>query len=250
VFEAVDVTVDRGDGVPVLHEVRIHAGPGEVIAVLGPSGSGKTSLALTVAGGRAPLAGTIRIPPRARVGVLPAFPERHFVSFTVEEEVTAEAPGADAAGALRAVGLPGDAEYLGRSPWGLSLGEQRRLAIASNLVRDRQLLVWDEPTASLDPRERRRLSKIVRALADSGTTILLTGHNLQWSSEVGARFVGILNDRLRGLDLTRDEDRTILTAMGYEIPRLWMFFAERVPGFWSDAMWRRSARELARLDIF
>jgi energy-coupling factor transport system ATP-binding protein len=78
--------------------------------------------------------------------------------------------------ALARVGLP-FAEYSQRSPFTLSGGEARRVAIAGVLAMRPRLLLLDEPTAGLDARAREQLMRLIRDVADAGTTVLVTSHD-------------------------------------------------------------------------
>ena len=164
---------------------------GECVAVIGPSGAGKSTLLALVAGFEKPAAGRIlvagrdvtRDPPAARP-VTSLFHEHNlFAHLTAAENVGLGIdPGLrlDPAGhakvgeALAHVGLSG---FGGRLPGQLSGGERQRAALARSLVRNRPLLLLDEPFAALGPAQRREMLDLVNALArDRGFTVLFVSH--------------------------------------------------------------------------
>jgi len=164
---------------------------GECVAVIGPSGAGKSTLLALIAGFEKPAAGRILVagrdvtsdPPAARP-VTSLFQEHNlFAHLTAVENVGLGIdPGLrlDATGrarvdeALAHVGLSG---FEGRLPGQLSGGERQRVALARSLVRNRPLLLLDEPFAALGPAQRREMLDLVNALArDRGFTVLFVSH--------------------------------------------------------------------------
>lgn len=195
----------HGDPAPALHDVALTLRPGTLTAVLGGSGSGKTTLGKLLAGWlRAGAAGTLRgtlslgsqrlefaggdgdprIDPAAwsgRVGYVPqeAATMLSTVRSTVAEELAfgLENRGAPRAEMLRRVaraaeqtGLSG---LLGRNPAQLSGGELRRLAVACAVIGEPEILILDEPLASLDPAGADGLARLVRGLLDAGTAVIV-----------------------------------------------------------------------------
>ncbi len=162
---------------PVLHSLSFAVQAGEMCALVGPSGSGKSTLLEVIAGFHRPSRGSVRIfgvDPAAR-GQLPRAqtivalvlqnPERQFFNETVGDEVAyalrrRNVPAAEVEKrvheALNAVGCP-PSRYLRRSPFHLSGGEQRAVALAVALALSPRALLLDEPTAGLDPATGRRL---------------------------------------------------------------------------------------------
>jgi len=180
---------------------------GIVFSLLGPNGAGKTTTVEILEGlrnltsGEAWVLGAdVRIgyaSIRSRIGVLPQDFEP-FDRLTPAEAVTYWAKlfqltftTSDADRLLETVGL---AERSKVHAMHLSGGEKRKLGIALSLVNDPELLFLDEPTTGLDPRARRDLWKLIRAIREKGTTILLTTHYLdeaeQLSDEVAIMHKG------------------------------------------------------------
>ena len=183
-----------------LDGVELSVSTGEVFGLVGPNGAGKTTLVraltgTTVVDGRV----TVFDEPPAdvdpeRVGLLPQ-------EFDPAERLTARELVTYYAGlydrprdvdaVLADVGLDGaDA----RKPYeDLSGGQKRRTCVATALVNDPDLLFLDEPTAGIDPAGRRQLQSLVTDLADGGTTVLLTTHDMAAAESLADR-VGLLAD--------------------------------------------------------
>jgi energy-coupling factor transporter ATP-binding protein EcfA2 len=170
-------------------------GSGELVAVLGASGSGKSTLLLAISalmeasGGRVladgeELEGRRLGEVRRRLGVVFQFPETQLFGATVFEEVafgpalqglTGEAVGERVERALAQAGLDGALSR--RSPFTISGGEQRRVALAAALATDPDLLLFDEPTSGLDAKGREDMIALVRSLVDSGRGALVVSHD-------------------------------------------------------------------------
>jgi energy-coupling factor transporter ATP-binding protein EcfA2 len=167
---------------------------GERAGVLGPSGSGKTTFLLGCSGLLPPRAGTVslfgrpvkkrRDFPAGRIAYLFQTPEQGFFAPTVREEVAlghrsfhGAAGERDAVKrALEGVGLSPE-RFLDRSPFHLSEGEKRLVALASVLILDAPVLLLDEPTIFLDGRARRVLLDVLGSLAAAGTSVLIASHD-------------------------------------------------------------------------
>ncbi len=165
--------------------------PGRITAVMGPSGSGKSTLLNLVAGFEVPASGHVLIgerdvtadPPAARP-VSMVFQENNlFAHLTVEQNVglgrspslrLTDADRTAVAGALERTGLGGKGQRLPRE---LSGGERQRVALARVLVRERPVLLLDEPFASLGPALREDMLELVAALQEErGMTVLFVTH--------------------------------------------------------------------------
>lgn len=169
--------------------------PGELVMAMGPSGSGKTTLLNLIGGLRSATEGTLRVLDeelrsasqsalhrlRRRIGFI--FQQHHLLnSLTVQQNVEMGVSGASPSAArglaetiLSEVGLKG----LGRShPKQLSGGQRQRVAIARALVRKPQLLLADEPTASLDSATGREVMELLRQLARrQGCAVMIVTHD-------------------------------------------------------------------------
>lgn len=176
-----------------LHGVNLHVEAGSVTALVGPNGAGKTTLLRCLAALERPFSGTVRIDgvdtarnPRAvhaRVGYLPDF-FGLYDDLTVRQSLTYAAlaravPAPRAEDAARAaaerVGLVERYDQLTAS---LSRGLRQRLAIGQAIVHDPKVILLDEPASGLDPDARRGLSTLIRDLASSGATLVVSSHIL------------------------------------------------------------------------
>lgn len=161
----------------LLTDLDLGVCPGELVAVTGPSGSGKTSLLRVVLGVDGARGGTITGPGAGRIAWVPQDPEHSFVAPTVLAEATASPRATDpdhARALLSAAGL----EHLERaSPYALSGGEQRRLAVVAALAERPALLVLDEPTVGLDAHRFDALLGLLATARKDGCAVLAASHD-------------------------------------------------------------------------
>jgi ABC-2 type transport system ATP-binding protein len=187
-----------------LDDVSLSVEAGEVLALLGPNGAGKTTLVRALTGTTEPDAGSVELfgaSPRAvaadRVGVLPQ-------QFTPPERLTARElltyyaglyeSARDVDRVLAEVGMADDAD---RWYEDLSGGQQRRVCLGITLVNDPDLLVLDEPTTGIDPAGRRTVRELVADLADAGTTVLVTTHDMDEAERLADRVALLVDGRVR-----------------------------------------------------
>ena len=168
---------------PLLADVSLRLQAGEPALVAGRSGSGKTTLLEVISGLASPDAGQILWhgqPLQARqrrwlCGLVFQFPERHFLGLTVAQELRiarGRVDGERLAAVLAQVGL---AEVsLQQPPERLSGGQQRRLSLAVQLLRDPPVLLLDEPTAGLDWSVRDEVLQVLAQLAQQRALLVVT----------------------------------------------------------------------------
>jgi len=181
---------------------------GEFVAFIGPSGSGKSTLAMLLAGLFLPTVGEVLLNgEKAKknsvfpgVGIVFQYPEQQLFGETVFEEIAFSAKNHGMSGAelentvydaLRVVGLPLD--FATRSPFGLSGGEKRRVAIASVLSGSREAMIFDEPTAGVDLSGQRWLRELAIRENSLGKTIFWVSHNMEEVAKLASRVI-VLND--------------------------------------------------------
>ena len=164
---------------------------GEIVALLGPNGSGKTTLAKLAAGLLEPASGAILLAGRA--SYLSQDPGRYVVAERVDEEV-ALGVGGDREQARRALGLVDLAGFDHRHPRDLSSGERERLALASVLVTEPDLLVLDEPTRGMDPERKLELAALLRSQAELRATLVVT-HDAVFAADVADRIANAEPER-------------------------------------------------------
>jgi energy-coupling factor transport system ATP-binding protein len=202
--------------VEALRGVSLTVEPGEVLGIVGGTGSGKSTLVrhmnllLVPAGGEVLVDGvdatTLKKSElRRRVGLVFQFPEAALFAPTVDEDV-AFAPrrlGLDEdevrQRVLESLALLGVGDLAGRSPFALSGGEKRRVAIAGVLAMGPEVLVLDEPTAGLDPATRGELLALIRHLRDAGVSVVLVSHDLDEVAEVADRVCALHDGRVRAI---------------------------------------------------
>ncbi|QLL29762.1 ABC transporter ATP-binding protein [Thermosynechococcus sichuanensis E542] len=168
---------------PILRDINLDLGMAELGLIIGPSGSGKTTLLEILAGLATPSRGVIRwqdqvLTPdhlQQLAGLVFQFPDRYFCGSTILEELRfghPEIPYENFYRALADVGL--EHLPLHTRPESLSGGQQRRLALAVQLVRQPYLLLLDEPTAGLDWSMRRQLVQVLRRLKEHWSLLVVT----------------------------------------------------------------------------
>ncbi len=206
------VTHSFPEGHPVLRDVSMSVGSGEKVVLLGANGCGKTTLLRILAGLVFPAEGELRWRgepvDRARlrsedfrsrfrreVGLLFQNPGAMLFHATVREEIAfgpGQLEGVDAAARSETwAARVGVTDLLHRSPHQLSLGQQKRVALAAILAVEPSLLLLDEPTAGLDPRSTGRL---VELLQEEDRTVVVTTHNLGLAEELGDRVLVLSED--------------------------------------------------------
>jgi energy-coupling factor transporter ATP-binding protein EcfA2 len=179
------VSFAYGGGPLVLDGASLELRRGEIVALTGPNGCGKTTLAKLAAGLLEPQAGSVER--SGRSGFLLQDPGRYLVRERADEEVALGGELADALRVLAAVGLAG---YEERHPRDLSSGERERLALATVLVGEPDLLVLDEPTRGVDPQRKLELAAMLRAEAVTRTTLVVT-HDRAFAAAVADREVSL-----------------------------------------------------------
>jgi len=190
------------DGVLALNGIDLYIAPGEKVALVGPNGAGKSTLMLHMNGilqgeGEIFVCGT-RVSEstlaevRAAVGLVFQDPDDQLFSQTVFEDVAfgplyMGLPESEVQGrvrqALAAVGMQGSEA---RVPHHLSAGEKKRVAIATVLSMEPEILALDEPTSGLDPRSRIGL---VHLLKDLPQTMLISTHDMRLVAELSSRTI-------------------------------------------------------------
>jgi len=182
-----------------LRAVSFELAAGEILAVIGPNGAGKTTLLSLLAGALAPSEGTVSCPPGERIGWVPqqtAVYSKLSVAENLRLFARLEGVG-DAEAAVGAMieqtGLGDRAgEELGR----LSGGNRQRVNIAVGLLADPAVLLLDEPSAALDPRQRERLWRFVLARVASGTSIVFATHDITEAERYAHRILVLADGEL------------------------------------------------------
>src|SRR3712207_6143764 len=191
------------DGHQALFGVDLHVHRGERVALLGANGAGKTTLVLHLNGILTAGAGSVavsglpvtkdNIPEiRRRVGIVFQDPDDQLFMGTVRQDVAFGPANLGLRGAalerrvMDSLDKVGMAEFADRPPHHLSFGQRRRVAVATVLAMEPEILVLDEPSSNLDPASRRELAEILRGLA---VTVLMVTHDLPYAAELCPRSV-------------------------------------------------------------
>ncbi|MFB6676522.1 energy-coupling factor ABC transporter ATP-binding protein [Streptomyces sp. NPDC056390] len=222
------------DGHQALFGVDLTIGRGERVALLGPNGAGKTTLVLHLNGILTGGAGTVTVAGlpvskrhmaeiRRKVGIVFQDPDDQLFMPTVREDVAFGPAAAGVKGpelearvheALAQVGM---VDFADRPPHHLSFGQRRRVAVATVLVMEPEILVLDEPSSNLDPASRRELADILRSL---DVTVLMVTHDLPYALELCPRSV-ILSEGVIAADGTTGDllaDEDLMRAHRLELP--------------------------------
>ena len=222
------------DGHQALFGVDLHVHEGERVALLGPNGAGKTTLVLHLNGILTAGAGTVAVgglpvekgnlkEVRRRVGIVFQDPDDQLFLGTVRQDVAFGPANLGITGAalearvLAALDRVGMADFADRPPHHLSFGQRRRVAVATVLAMEPEVLVLDEPSSNLDPTSRRELADILRGL---DVTVLMVTHDLPYALELCPRAV-VLSDGVvvadgRTLDVLTDG--ALMGAHRLELP--------------------------------
>ena len=222
---------------PAIDHVSIEIKRGEYIAIAGSNGSGKSTLARCLNGLLLPTEGEILVDGmdtndddliwdiRKKIGMVFQNPDNQIVSSMVEDEV---AFGPENIGienpelrkrvdnALKSVGMY---EYRNREAHKLSGGQKQRIAIAGAVAMRPDCIVFDEPTAMLDPKGRSQVMKVIRELNDQGITIILITHFMEEVAEAD-RVLVMKSGKLLADSVPEDvfADTNLIESAGLEIP--------------------------------
>ena len=222
---------------PAIDHVSIEIKRGEYIAIAGSNGSGKSTLARCLNGLLLPTEGKILVDGmdtndddliwdiRKKIGMVFQNPDNQIVSSMVEDEV---AFGPENIGienpelrkrvdnALKSVGMY---EYRNREAHKLSGGQKQRIAIAGAVAMRPDCIVFDEPTAMLDPKGRSQVMKVIRELNNQGITIILITHFMEEVAEAD-RVLVMKSGKLFADSVPEDvfADTNLIESAGLEIP--------------------------------
>ena len=192
---------------------------GEVLGIVGKSGCGKTTLITHLNGLMRPQEGDVKLfcggktystrnrkqlrDIREKVGLVFQYPEYQLFEETVYKDVSYgirksglsdEEKKERVISALEMVGLTSD--FLELSPFDLSGGQKRRVAIAGVLVMKPEILVLDEPASGLDPRGKREMISLIKGLRAKGCTIVIVSHNMDEAARICDRICCIRDGRI------------------------------------------------------
>ena len=225
-----------------INDVSLTIEDGEFICVLGHTGSGKSTLVQHLNGLLKPTSGQVLIDGedlngegvnrrsiRQKVGLVFQYPEYQLFEETVAKDI---AFGPKNLGlsedeidrrvrtAMEAVHLDYD-KYAERSPFELSGGQMRRVAIAGVLAMEPKVLILDEPTAGLDPRGRDRILNMIRDLhAKGGVTVVMVSHSMEDAARLATRLVVMSRGQLVATGTPREifSQVEMMESIGLAVP--------------------------------
>lgn len=233
-----------------LKGVNLDIKQGSMTALIGHTGSGKSTLIQHINALLLPTAGEIHIddflisvtgkpetlkPLRKKAGLVFQFPEYQLFEETIQKDIifgpknfgaTEEEALAVAKKVLKLVGL--DESYLERSPFDLSGGQKRRIAIAGILAMDPDILILDEPTAGLDPQGAKEMLNLFKKINEQGKTVILVSHDmnqvLEYCDDVVVMNKGRVERHVSVDELFRETE--YLTSLSIDLPIITSFILE------------------------
>ena len=233
--------------VTAIEDINIEIEPGELVAVIGHTGSGKSTLIQHFNGLLKPQSGKVYVDgqdiweskktlraSRFAVGLCFQYPEYQLFEETVYKDIafgpknmklTEEEIDRRVRDAARYIGVTDD--MLEKSPFDLSGGEKRRVAIAGVMAMEPKILILDEPTAGLDPRGRDTILGLIRNYREeTGRTVMIVSHSMDDVAEIASKVLVINNARVAMYGTVpeiyaRSEE---LVSMGLDIPQVTKVF--------------------------
>ncbi len=233
--------------VTAIEDINIEIEPGELVAVIGHTGSGKSTLIQHFNGLLKPQSGKVYVDgqdiweskktlraSRFAVGLCFQYPEYQLFEETVYKDIafgpknmklSEEEIDRRVRDAARYIGVTDD--MLEKSPFDLSGGEKRRVAIAGVMAMEPKILILDEPTAGLDPRGRDTILSLIRNYREeTGRTVMIVSHSMDDVAEIASKVLVINNARVAMYGTVpeiyaRSEE---LVSMGLDIPQVTKVF--------------------------
>lgn len=254
-----------------LNDINMTIDEGKFIAIVGRTGSGKTTLVQHMNALLKPTQGKVEINGyvnssnkkertkkigglRQEVGMVFQFPEYQLFEETVLKDVafgpknfgaTKEEAEEAAKAAMARVGL--DESFYERSPFQLSGGEKRKVAIAGILAMNPKILVVDEPTAGLDPQASKDAMNLFKEILASGTTIILVSHDMDIVSEYADEVIVMENGKVAKQCTPEELFGVSLSEYSLDNPHTYKFAEElRKKGFNIPTTSLKNVDELAK----
>ena len=225
-----------------LDDISFLVGDGEFVGIIGHTGSGKSTLVQHLNGLLKPTSGRVLIDGedlngehvnrralRQRIGLVFQYPEYQLFEETVAKDIafgpknqglSAEEIDGRVRYAMDCVHLDYD-KYAGRSPFELSGGQMRRVAIAGVLAMKPSVLILDEPTAGLDPRGRDKILTMLEELhARESTTILMVSHSMDDMARLASRLIVMSEGKIVAEGTPREifAREGMMTSIGLDVP--------------------------------
>jgi ABC-2 type transport system ATP-binding protein len=210
---AADGLTKRYGSREALRDVSLSARRGELVAVIGPNGAGKTTLLSILAGIQKPDAGSVSLA-ASEIGWVPQ-QAAVYGKLTVAENLRLfarlERVSDPDATVERMLELTGLGERADDHVAVLSGGNRQRVNIAVGLLGEQPVLLLDEPSAALDPRQRERVWEFVLSLAERGTTVVYSTHNIQEAERYAERVLVLADGDLLFTGSPADLEEVVAT---------------------------------------
>lgn len=245
ILEVRDLTYSYGGSGPftndAVHNVSFAVDSGEIVGIIGHTGSGKSTLVQQLNGLLKPTGGEVFFEGadiwekpkeirkiRSQIGLVFQYPEYQLFEETVFADIAFGPKNMGLAGdeldkrvrdICSLIGIP--EEYFDKSPFDLSGGEKRRVAIAGVMAMRPKVLILDEPIAGLDPKGRNDVVRMIREYRDAyGATVLIISHNMEDMAVLADRLVVMNDGTLLMFDKTEKvfSNPEILRAAGLNVP--------------------------------
>jgi energy-coupling factor transport system ATP-binding protein len=226
-----------------LDRIDLEIKKGEFIGLVGPTGSGKSTLVQHLNALLTPSSGEVLVDGentkekttdlkklRQKVGLVFQFPELQLFEETVYKDIafgprnlglTEQKTDAHVRESIQKVGLDFD-QFAHRSPFALSGGEQRKVAVAGILAMRPEILVLDEPTCGLDAKSTKEIENLLKELNSAGVTIILISHNMDLIARLAHKIILLDQGRLLDFSYKEDffEDAERIRSVGLDLPRI------------------------------
>lgn len=231
-----------------LQNINIVIKPGKITAIIGSTGSGKSTLIQHINGLLIPTTGVVNSNGfiikkkqkiiknikqlRKSIGLVFQFPEYQLFEETIEKDImfgpinlgeNKEIAQKNAKKYLEMVGLP--LSYLERSPFDLSGGQKRRVAIAGILAMDGNTIILDEPTAGLDPEGEKDFIKLFKRInKEQNKRIILVTHNMDHVLEIADEVIALKKGKILkvGTPFEIFKDKKLLQELLIELPKIYI----------------------------
>ena len=244
-LEARNITFSYDDGTEALNNVNLKVDKGDIVALLGKNGAGKSTLFLHFNGILRPDKGEILIDEeklkydkkslikfRQKVGLVFQNPDDQIFAPSVEEDVAfgplnlklpMEEVQKRVHEALERVGMVG---FEKKAPHHLSGGQKKRVAIAGILAMKPEIMVFDEPTAGLDPKGASKIINLLKELNEQGITIIISTHDVDLVPQYANKVYVLHEGEIIGEGTAKDifSNKELINKANLELPIIANFF--------------------------
>ncbi len=211
-IEVIDLSYTYPDGTTALRDVSLKISDGELVAIMGPNGAGKTTLVKHFNGLLKPSKGKVLVDGVSTDKMTVAELSRKvgFVFQNADHQLFAETVEKEIEFTLKNLGFQENLEelkvkaleefdllkYREKSPFSLSGGERKRVALASVLCANPKTIILDEPTAGQDIIQKNNLLELIRRFNSEGKTIVIVSHDIEFIVDLNPRIIVLVSGRV------------------------------------------------------